>query len=354
MKTLLAVALGTSLLVPGAAAAEPPAPVSDLHNSVLHRLFTAGGDPAAGLADSRFAVNLAGLESAHAQFLFLSIGIPRFSLRGPDETTLDDVVVFLEKFKRSQSAPGGQLAFAGDRAQLGEVLAGGRTAYAFALEGSHLLEGDVAGVDRLHAAGVRMIGIAHWFQNDFFTDPAEPVRANREPRRLDDRMVLSEQGRALVGRLIEKGILIDVSHLRRAAFDEVVALNAGRTPLVASHSNARAVCDVPRNLDDSQIRAIAESGGLIGVCLHQPLLVAGERRAGVADVVDHIDHLRQVAGAAHVAIGSDFEGGITTPSGLGRFADLGKLGEEMAKRGYPPADRDAILWKNAQRLLPPG
>ena len=345
MKTLLVVAIGfSSMLVPIATTAQEPRAVSDLHNSVLYRIFTTTGDPAS-LGDTRYPVHLAGLKSAKAKFLFLSIGIPRFSLREPDASTLDDVVRFLEKFKQSHAGPDGELAFAGDQQQLGKVLGQGRIGFAFALEGSHLLNGEAAGVDRLHAAGVRMIGIAHWFHNEFFTDPAASIRTNQEPRRLDDRAVLPQ-------RMIEKRIVIDVSHLPRAAFDEVIAINANRTPLVASHSNARALCDVPRNLDDAQLRAIAKSKGLVGVCLHQPLLVEGEKRATVSDVVDHIDHIRRVAGNAHVAIGTDFEGRIKTPQGLGRFETLTKIGEEMKRRGYSESDLDAVLWENAVRMLP--
>jgi membrane dipeptidase len=122
--------------------------------------------------------------------------------------------------------------------------------------------------------------------------------------------------------------------------------------LVASHSNARALCDVPRNLDDSQIRAIAQSNGLIGVCLHQPLLVEGENRATMADVVKHIDHIRKVAGATHVALGTDFEGRITNPQGLGRIEDLATIREELQKRRYSESDLDAILWQNVLRLVP--
>lgn len=197
-----------------------------------------------------------------------------------------------------------------------------------------------------------MIGIAHWFQNDFFIDHSSKPRINREPRRLDDRSTRSKKGRALVERMIEKKIAIDVSHLPRAAFDEVVELNANRSPLVASHSKARSLCNVPRNLAGDQIREIAKSGGLIGICLHEPLLVEGEKRATLANVLDHIAHVRRVAGIGHVAIGSDPEGKIKTPLGLGRVEDLPKIGAGLKKRGYSEGEIEAILWRNASRALP--
>ena len=182
-------------------------------------------------------------------------------------------------------------------------------------------------------------------------DHSGKPRVNQEPRRLDDRSKLSKKGRALIERMIEKKITIDVSHLRRSAFDEIAKLNANRTPLVASHSNARSLCDVPRNLADDQIRAIAKSGGLIGICLHEPLLVEGEKRATLTNVLDHIAHVRQIAGIGHVAIGSDLEGKIKTPLGLGRIEDLPKIGAGLKKRGYSDGEVEAILWRNALRAL---
>lgn len=122
----------------------------------------------------------------------------------------------------------------------------------------------------LHRVGVRCIGIAHWFQNDFIAD-AKFVN-HREPNRLTDESLLTQKGVALLKRMIEKKMVVDVSHLCRAAFDQVVRINASRTPLFASHSKARALCDVPRNRNDGQLRAIAKSAGLIGVCLDQPLM----------------------------------------------------------------------------------
>jgi membrane dipeptidase len=322
---------------------------SDLHNSVLYRLFRTGN--LAGLEDTRYPVNYAGLRSANAKLLFLSIGIPRFSLRQRDSTTIDDVVHFLGAFK-GLVADESELEFAGNRQQLEEALRHHRTGFAFALEGSHLLKGDVHTIDRLHAVGVRMIGIAHWFHNEFFVDPEEPGNSDRPPRPLTDRSTLSARGRTLLHRMVEKEMITDVSHLRKAAFYEVVAINANRAPLVASHSNSRSISDVARNLDDDQLRAIAISNGLIGISLHQPLLATGSERATVKDVVDHIDHVKRVVGTEHVAIGTDFEGGITTPVGLERIEYVTKVRDEMRARGYSEAEIGMIMWRNALRILP--
>ena len=323
---------------------------SDVHNSVLYRLFRTGN--IAGLEDTRYPVNLAGLQAVNAKLLFLSIGIPRFSLRERETTTIDDVVHFLEGFKRLCVRKYAELKFVGSQLQLEDALHQHRTAFTFALEGSHLLKGDVQLIDRLHTIGVRMIGIAHWFHNELLVDPAEPDNFSQTPRPLTDRSILSERGRIIVNRMIAKKIIIDVSHLGKTAFYEVVAINANRTPLVASHSNSRSALDVARNLDDSQLRAIALSNGLIGISLHEPLLTTGNKRATVKDVVDHIAHMKRVVGPRHVAIGTDFEGGITTPVGLERIEYMAKVREEMRARGFSESEIEMIMWQNVLRILP--
>src|SRR5690606_20870976 len=97
------------------------------------------------------------------------------------------------------------------------------------------------------------------------------------------------------------------------AVEDVIALSrASGVPTIATHSNARALADHPRNLTDEQLRAIASTGGIVGVNFHSRFLVSG-RPATLADVVKHVMHLVRVAGVEHVAIGSDFEGDINPP-----------------------------------------
>ena len=156
----------------------------------------------------------------------------------------------------------------------------------------------------------------------------------------------------LVSRMVEKKIVIDVSHLGEVAFYEVVGINRNRTPLVASHSNSRSVRDLPRNLDDSQLRAIKSSNGLIGISLHEPLLAPENKRATVKEVVDHIEYMKSVVGARHVAIGTDFEGGITTPRSLERIEYMAEVREEMRRRGFTESDIKMIMWQNVLRILP--
>ncbi len=335
---------------PASPAAVSAVQVSDLHNSVLYWLYARDGLD--GLYDTTRSVHAEGIRTAGGRHLVLSLGIPRFSMRQPDTVRIESVLAFLRAFRRHTETRG-RLRFADNQADATLLQRTGFTTYSLALEGSHLLRGDPTWLDSLYAAGVRMVGIGHRFHNAFLVDPGgSSAGASQAPSMLDDRSVLSDTGRSLIERIVARGIVLDVSHLGTAAFREVVAINAGRVPLVASHGGVRALCDTTRNLDDDQLRMIAASGGLVGVSLHSPLLTCSQRRATMVDVVAHIDHLLQIVGADHVALGTDLEGLIRPPEGLATFEALPRLAVALKGRGHSDDTVERVMSGNVLRILP--
>src|SRR5262249_39827015 len=123
-------------------------------------------------------------------------------------------------------------------------------------------------------------------------------------------------------------------------------------PVVASHSNARALTAHPRNLTDEQIRGIAASGGVVGVNLYSRFLATG-RRARIDDVVRHVKHLVRTAGVDHVAIGSDFEGDIEPPVGMESVRGFPRLFAALRAGGLPYEGVAKVFGGNALRLLCP-
>jgi membrane dipeptidase len=120
--------------------------------------------------------------------------------------------------------------------------------------------------------------------------------------------------------------------------------------VVATHSNARALCDHPRNLTDEQLRGIAATGGVVGLNFHSPFVVRG-RPATLADVVRQARHLLSVAGAAHVAIGADFEGGIRPARGLPDATHFPELARALRSAGSSEAAVRQVFSENALRVL---
>ena len=158
----------------------------------------------------------------------------------------------------------------------------------------------------------------------------------------------------------ELGILLDLTHLSDHAFWD--ALDVFDGDVLASHNNCRALVPHPRQFDDRQIRAIIERGGVIGAAcdnwMLRPGWVRGAKDNGpvqLMDVVNHIDHICQLAGnSRHAAIGSDLDGGFgreQSPADLDTIADLQKIPELLASRGYREDDVAAIMYDNWLHLL---
>jgi membrane dipeptidase len=213
-----------------------------------------------------------------------------------------------------------------------------------ALEGAAPLANDPDAATRWVARGVRLFGLVHAEDNRLATSATGARHAQTG---------LTAEGRRLVKQIHEAGGIVDVSHASSRTLREVVELaRTAGTAVVASHSNARALANHPRNLTDEEIRAIASTGGVVGINLHSPYLARG-RRATLHDVVRHILHLVSVAGVQHAAVGTDFEGGISPPTSLSTARDLQKLPAALRRAGLLEADVRTIMAENALRLLCP-
>ena len=215
-----------------------------------------------------------------------------------------------------------------------------RTFYAF--EGAGPLADDPDSLSLWAKRGLRIVGLVHTYANELASSsgdaPAKPFG-------------LTEKGRVFVRRAFALGLLVDVSHASDRAVTEIVSLaHELHGVVVATHSNARALADHPRNLSDAQLRAVAATGGVIGVNFHGPFLARG-RRARLRDVVHQVQHLRDVAGIDHVAIGSDFEGDIRPPDELRDASRFPELAAALAQAGFKTAEVRKIFAENALRVL---
>jgi membrane dipeptidase len=222
------------------------------------------------------------------------------------------------------------------RGDLSLCKAGGPIGLIHLMEGADPLRGP-RDLGRWVERGVRVVGLA-W------------NTANRFCGGTKDGGGLTREGQALLAEMRALNVLPDMSHLNPQAFADVVDRHDGL--LVASHSNAHALQPHPRNLDDEQIRRIAERDGLVGVVLYNPFLASGE--CTLETVVAHIDHIVGLVGPDHVGIGSDLDGGFTTadaPREIRSVADLPRIGEALAARGYPEASVEKILGGNWIRVL---
>ena len=287
------------------------------------------------------------VDAAEAAGLALQV-LPLYASPSPPEAALRTV---LHQLALVRAAAGDRLVTTGsevDRDGLGLVLA---------LEGMAYVSQDVWLVDLFASLGVRMASLTHWGRNDLADGTADEGAGGR----------LSAVGAAVVRRLQEHGVVLDLSHLAPACVDHALELVTG--PVVASHSGARAICDHHRNLSDRHLRAIADTGGVACAILFAPFV--DRERPTVDRVVDHIAHMVGVAGIEHVGVGSDFIGDFADEiypaydrfvlfddadlkariPGLERTADLPVLREALERRGFSDGEAAAVLGGNLLRLF---
>lgn len=325
-----------ALLLPlpwAGASAEPATPgVIDLHVDLPYRVNFKGAslDQGTGQYPAR------ALRQAGVVGVVLPLYVPRdVSPTGPRATDLArSAARILELLPQTPpySPPGCGAAGASVRTWL-------------AFEGAAPLAADPGAVPAWIRRGVRIFGLVHTYDNALATSSG---RGQPAP------FGLTNSGREVVRRVHEEGGILDVSHASDAATDEMIALarKAGR-PIVATHSNARALAPHPRNLTDAQIRGIAATGGVVGVNFHSPFLVP-HGRAKLADVVRQVRHIARVAGVGHVAIGSDFEGGIRPPKSLATVRGFPALARALREEGLSAEAVSQIFHRNALRVLCPG
>ena len=209
----------------------------------------------------------------------------------------------------------------------------------FSIEGGEILQGSLERFAEFDAAArVRMIALTWNFENEI----GYPAKNGPEGG-------LKPFGLSLVREMNRKGVLCDVSHLNEAGFWDVIEHST--LPPVASHSNARALCEHTRNLTEAQIRAVIEKKGYIGVNFYSAFLANG-RAATLEDVYRHVDAILQLGGEDVVGFGSDFDGIDAWPEGLANPADFPALLDFLAARGgYAPEVLEKIAGGNLFRVL---
>jgi membrane dipeptidase len=258
-----------------------------------------------------------------------------------------------------------------------------RKAVYIGIENGYALGDDISLIRRYYDLGARYITLCHTSNNDICDSSTDPEGAEHGG--------LSEFGRQVISEMNSLGMMVDVSHISDQAFNDVLEIS--KAPVIASHSNARAICDHPRNLSDEMIRKLAENGGVVQLCLVSTYTAWTEpfperdsakqavrdkygnwnelddstrnlfaqdwyavddvyppRLATVSQFCDHFDHIVELVGIDHVGFGSDFDGG----GGLADCYDVTGLPNitiELLRRGYTPEELQKYWSDNFLRVM---
>jgi membrane dipeptidase len=205
------------------------------------------------------------------------------------------------------------------------------TAGLLGIEGAHALDGNLDNLDRVFSAGVRMMAPSHLADNDM-AGSAHGVGKGG----------LTEKGKELVRRMESSKMIVDLAHASARTFDDVIAM--ATRPVVVSHTGVRGTCDNVRNVSDDQLRAVAKTGGVVGIGYWETA-TCGTNATATARAVRHVVN---VVGISHVGLGSDFDGAVAEPfdtTGLVQVTDA------LVRNGFNDVEIQAVMGGNVARLL---
>jgi membrane dipeptidase len=219
----------------------------------------------------------------------------------------------------------------------------GKIAALMGIEGGHAIEDSLRLLRDYYALGVRYMTLTHSNTNNWADSSGDMTNTA-----IQHHNGLTDFGKDVVREMNRLGMMVDISHVADKTFWD--ALEVSKAPIFASHSSARALADVPRNMTDEMIVALAKKGGVVQINFSCGFLKTGARPT-VADVAAHIDHVRQIAGVGAVGIGSDFDGIGCAPEGLDEVSKFPNLTRALLEKGYTSEDIRKIYGGNLLRVM---
>ncbi|MEQ9398168.1 MAG: dipeptidase [Longimicrobiales bacterium] len=352
-RTLAALALGLLTALPPALHGQTPTdaalrqrvervlatvPLIDGHNDLPGAILErAGGD--VGAYDLRARApgdtDLERLRAGRVGGQFWSVYVPS-DAPAPARAQLEQIDIALRMIR---SYPD-HLELATSASDVERIFGGGRIASLLGIEGGHVIENSLGALRAFHRAGVRYMTLTH-FSNTDWADSAtdDPVHGG-----------LSAFGEEVVREMNRLGMLVDLSHVAPATMHD--ALDVSAAPVIFSHSGAAALSPTPRNVPDDVLSRLRENGGVV-MQVFYPGYVApdGGDSATLAQVADHIEHIRDVAGIDHVGLGSDFDGIPAYVDDLEDVSTFPALFVELARRGWTDGELAKLAGENVLRVM---
>jgi membrane dipeptidase len=307
-------------------------PVVDAHADIFSKCVEDGLDYVRDAA--RFQASTRNLLEGGVRLQWASIYVPS-GLAGADAT--DYALRIVDAAGRALREVAGGPRLVATREELDAIDWSAEATgcdFLLSMEGASPLCGDVATLERFAGLGMRVLGLTHNHDNEcgdgcFAKEPSGLTPAG---------MTLAREAEA-------RGVILDAAHLNPVSFDQVLGLASG--PVVYSHGGSRALVDAPRNLTDAQARAVAGTGGVLGVDFYPGHVGPG----GIDRIVAHVERFAETAGIDHVGFGGDFDGIPETLDGVESAAVYPAILEALAARGFTREDLEKIAWRNWERVL---
>lgn len=352
--------------------------VVDTHNDITTMMIDENYDIGQSSV-GKYHTDLARMKEGGLTAEFFSIYVDKKYAKegGSARRALDQIDLV---YRAAEKYPN-QLMMATSVADIRRAKKEGKVAALMGIEGGHAIENSLSALRDFYRLGVRYMTLTHNNTNDWADSSRDEPRHNG----------LTDFGKEVVREMNRLGMLVDVSHVSDKTMSDV--LDISTAPVIASHSSARALSNHPRNIPDDLLRRIAKNGGVVMVNFYTDFI---DQKAYDADkardarlkpqvdalnekykndpkrleeetnklmaanplpptplsvLIDHFDHIKQVAGIDHVGIGSDFDGGITLPEGMRDISQLPNITYELLRRGYSEADIRKVLGENFLRVF---
>lgn len=354
--------------------------VIDMHADTAQRLVDEGVDLSARLPDGHLDAARMREGGLDAQFFSIWVEPQYYGAGGRTAIKRADQQIAAVRALAEKHPDTWEIALSA--ADVRRIVAAGKLAALMGLEGGYAIDERLENVERYYRMGVRYMSPAWSVSTSWAGSSGDGVGRTRG---------LNEFGRAVIREMNRLGMMVDVSHVSDKTFWDIIETST--KPVIATHSGARAIVDLPRNLDDAQLRALGRTGGVCAVVFYPAFIEPGwsekQKRVdaeiaalvhaasevgdaakklardrvrareyarrlppvSVARVVDHIDHIVKIAGIDAVGLGSDFDGIQAVPHDLASAADLPNLTAELLRRGYSETDVEKILGGNVLRVM---
>jgi len=309
----------------------------DTHNDLVWQVYNKGAD--FNVRNSFTHSDIFKFKEGGLDLQVFAVWIPLNKVKSSYDFTMSQI----DRLKNFQTQSNSEFEYAKTYDDIIRITGDKKICGLIGIEGGTAVESDIENVQRFFDAGVRYIGLTWNNSNLIATSAKDAVTGGKSGG-------LTEYGTEVIKKMNETGMMIDVSHLSEAAFWDVIEKSSD--PVIASHSNCYSINPHYRNLTDEQIKAIAESNGYIGVNFYDEFLVQGGKKYGASidDIISHIDHIKNIAGVDYIGIGSDFDGGISTPSDLNDATQYPELTKKLFEKGYTPEEIKKILGLNFLRV----
>jgi membrane dipeptidase len=353
--------------------------VIDTHDDTTQRLLDPKFDLGARHTDG--SVDIPRMREGGLDAIFFSIWIPG-TVTGPAavQRALTQIAAVRETVARHPN----DLVLCGSAEDIRRAKAAKKIAVLMGVEGGHMINNDLANLDKFYSLGVRYMTLTHTVNTDWADSSGDKPAHDG----------LTSFGKQVIVEMNKLGMMVDISHVADKTFYDVLA--ASQAPVIASHSSCRAICTAPRNMTDDMIKALAAKGGVIQINYHVGFLSqefndaqkikpeifkeidaemkkrCGENeacqlieadkitrdfvaqgklpRVDWTKIIEHIDHAVKLVGADHVGLGSDFDG-ADMPYGMEDASHLPQITNALLAKGYSPADIQKILGGNTLRLM---